>query len=201
MIMKSLGQRDFSAQETMHHLMSLKMVSSSFNVVPVSLDGSRRVSTRCFGGSLITNDSLLDAYANREKYVKTIPDIIELNFIDFASKYKLVNKKLTSQPENTIPRVFPVFSSNPKGPNFGLYCKYQLLRYKPWQTTQENAWDDQSGSDDILVHGKYFFKHIMLNTMYLIGTKNCKLYKIFQKMTLTLSTFHNNFRNGKSGCI
>ena len=47
-----------------------------------------------------------------------------------------MNKKLTSQPQNTVPRVFPVFSSNPKGPNFGLYCKYQLLRYKPWQTTQ-----------------------------------------------------------------
>ncbi|CAH3032686.1 unnamed protein product [Porites lobata] len=40
-IMKSLGQRDFSAQETMHHLMSLKLVSSSFNVVPISLNGSR----------------------------------------------------------------------------------------------------------------------------------------------------------------
>ena len=42
-----------------------------------------------------------------------------LNFITFASKYKLVNKKLTSQPQKTVPRVFPVFSSNPKGPNFG----------------------------------------------------------------------------------
>ena len=34
-IMKSLGERDFSAQETMHHLMSLKLVSSSFNATPV----------------------------------------------------------------------------------------------------------------------------------------------------------------------
>ena len=37
-IVKSLGQRDFSAQETMHHLLSLKLVSSSFNVVPFSLN-------------------------------------------------------------------------------------------------------------------------------------------------------------------
>ena len=59
-IMKSLGQRDFSAQETMHHLMSLKLVSSSFNVVPISLNGSRRINTYTPDGDNITNDSLLD---------------------------------------------------------------------------------------------------------------------------------------------
>ena len=150
-IMKSLGQRDFSAQETMHHLMSLKLVSSSFNVVPISLNGSRRINTNSFDGALVTNESLLDVYANREKYAQTDPNIVMSNFVTFASKYKLVNKKLTSQPQNTVPRVFPVFSSNPKGPNFGLYCKYQLLKYKPWQTTQENAWGDQQGSDDIYI--------------------------------------------------
>jgi len=42
-IMKSLGQRDFAAQETMHHLLSLKLVSSSFKVVTVILEGSRKV--------------------------------------------------------------------------------------------------------------------------------------------------------------
>ena len=41
--MKSLGERDYTAQETMHHLLSLKLHSSSFKVIPVSLNGSRRV--------------------------------------------------------------------------------------------------------------------------------------------------------------
>ena len=74
-IMKSLGQRDFSAQETMHHLMSLKLVSSSFNVITISLDGSRRISNKSSDGSVVTNDSLLDIYANREKYAQTIPNV------------------------------------------------------------------------------------------------------------------------------
>jgi len=43
--MKTLGERDYAAQETMHHLLSLKLHSSSFNVIPVSLNGSRRVRT------------------------------------------------------------------------------------------------------------------------------------------------------------
>lgn len=57
---------------------------------------------------LLTNSPLLNIYATREKYVRTIPDIMFLNFIDLASKHKIVNKKLTCHPDNIIPRVFPV---------------------------------------------------------------------------------------------
>ena len=87
-IMKSLGQCDFSAQEVMHHLMSLKLVRSSFVVVPISLNGSRRISRSLSDGELVTNESLLDIYATREKHAENIPDIMLLNFIDFATKYK-----------------------------------------------------------------------------------------------------------------
>ena len=74
-----------------------------------------------------------------------------LNFVTFATKYKLVNSKLVAQPDNIIPRFFPVYSPNNKGPNFPLYCKYQLLRYKPWHTTQDNAWDDEPGLEEIYI--------------------------------------------------
>ena len=133
--MKTLGERDYEAQETMHHLLSLKLHSSSFNVIPVSLNGSRRVHTNPSvdgGDTSCTNNSLLDVYANREQYDNS-PEIMNLNFLQFATKYKLVNAKLTKLPENVIPRIFPTYSSNFKGPNFTLNCKYQLLRYKPWQ--------------------------------------------------------------------
>ena len=150
-IMKSLGQRDYSAQETMHHLLSLKLVSSSFSVISVSLNGSRKIKRNSSDEDIATNDSLLDLYANRAKYAETIPDIMTLNFITFATKYKLVGNKLAVQPNNIIPRVFPVYSSNNKGTNFPLYCKYQLLKCKPWQKTQSNAWDDQPGKDELYI--------------------------------------------------
>lgn len=38
-----------------------------------------------------------------------------------------------------------------KGPNFALYSKYQLLRYKPWQYNQNNAWVNQEPSDDAFI--------------------------------------------------
>jgi len=74
-----------------------------------------------------------------------------LNFITFATKYKVVNSKLTAQSDNTIPRIFPVYSSNGKGPSFGLYCKYELLRYKPWHKTQDNVWGDQPATNEIYI--------------------------------------------------
>ena len=56
--------------------------------------------------------------------------------------------QLVKLPENVIPTIFPTYSSNPKGQNFGLYCKYQLLRYKPWRRSQNNAWGDQEDPTD-----------------------------------------------------
>ena len=135
----------------MHHLFSSKLVSSSFNVIPISLNGSRKIETNSAEGDVVTSDSLLDIYANRAKYAEIYPDIICLNFVTFATKYKLVNNKLVAQPDNIIPGSFPAYSPNNKGPNFLLYCKYQLLRYKPWHTTQENAWDDEPGLEEIYI--------------------------------------------------
>ena len=67
-MMKSPGERDFSAQETMHHLMSLKLYSCSFTVLPVSLDASRRLRNSLADTDSITDNSPLDVYANREQF-------------------------------------------------------------------------------------------------------------------------------------
>ena len=51
-----------------------------------------------------------------------------------------------------VPRIFPTYSSNPKGLNFAQYCKYQLLRYKPWRISQDNAWDYEVPSDQNIIN-------------------------------------------------
>ena len=150
-MMKSLGERDFSAQETMHHLMSLKPYSSSFNVLPVNLEGSRRLRSFMADTDAVTDNSPLDVYANRQQFCSGSKDIINMNFVDFTTKYKVVKKQLIRQPNNFVPCIFPTYSSNPKGVNFPLYCKYQLLRYKPWVVDQSNAWDNYEPSDEIYI--------------------------------------------------
>jgi hypothetical protein len=45
LMMKSLGERDISAQETMHLLLSLKLYATTFKVLPINLNGSRKIDT------------------------------------------------------------------------------------------------------------------------------------------------------------
>ena len=94
--------------------------------MPVSLNGSHSVrdTASIDEGELCTDYSLLHVYANREQYDSS-QNIINMNFVQFGTTYKVVNNELTKLPENVIPRIFPTYSPNPKGPNFGLYCKYQ----------------------------------------------------------------------------
>ena len=152
-VMKTVGERDYAAQETMHQLLSLKLHSSSFNVIPVSLNGSRKVSNvpSVENDGICTSNSPLDHYANRDQFDNSA-EVMNLNFIQFATKFKVVSSKLTKMPENIIPKVFPTYSSNPRGPNFALYCKYQLLRYKPWLRTQSNAWGDVEATSEVLIN-------------------------------------------------
>ena len=64
LMIKAVGERDFSAQEVMHHILSLKLISSSFQVINVSVDGSRKIDIT--DENIITEGSIVDNYANRE---------------------------------------------------------------------------------------------------------------------------------------
>ena len=90
-------------------------------------------------------------YANRAQYNSAIATA-KLNFVQFATQFKVVNNKLKRLPDNVIPRIFRNYSCNPKGANFRQYCKYQLLRYKPWKITQENSWDNEEPTDENIIN-------------------------------------------------
>ena len=153
-MIKTLGERDISAQEAMHLLLSLKLYSSTFFVIPVNLDGSRRIKVNYHStDSQCTEDSLLDQYANRNQYQQQFPDgqFMTLNFLDFTRKYKIVSGRITKRTDNTVLRVFPTYSGNPKRDTFPLYCKYQLLRYKPWKETQSDAWENENETDALFI--------------------------------------------------
>ena len=102
--------------------------------------------------SYCTSYSLLDVYADHAQYDNS-QQVLDMNFVQFVTTFKLVNSKLEKLPDNVIPRIFPTYFGNPKGPNFVKYCKYQLLRYKPWKISENNAWGSEEPTDETLVHG------------------------------------------------
>ena len=147
LMMKAIGQRDMSAQEVMHQILSLKLFSSSFQVVTTSLEGSRKIKSD--GNQPITEPSVLDYYANRIRFIDDIAGVMQLNFLQFVSSYFVKNDSLCKRKNMAIVRTFPNYPSNPKGSNFALFCKYQLLKYKPWQTVPDNAWNNTADCEYI----------------------------------------------------
>lgn len=43
LMMRAIGQRDMGVQEVMHQILSIKLLSSSFQVISASLEGSRKI--------------------------------------------------------------------------------------------------------------------------------------------------------------
>ena len=73
------------------------------------------------------------------------------NLVDFFAKYEIVGDKLIMKSKPTIIRTVPNFSSNLEGNNYDKYCKYQLLKYKPWDTDPNPARDYDNVSDLLFV--------------------------------------------------
>ena len=73
LLIRTFGDRDFSAQETIYLLLSLKLHSTSFQVLPVNLNGSRRVEVNVEDSDFCTKNSLLDVHASRMKFKNVFP--------------------------------------------------------------------------------------------------------------------------------
>ena len=121
LIMKTVGQRDMSVQEVMHQILSLKLFSSSFQVVTVSLDGTRKLEV--VKDDIVSKPSPVDDYADRQQFRQDYPEIMQINFIEFVSKYTVKEQSLHLRPKIVVARTFPNYYSNPLSPYYGLFCK------------------------------------------------------------------------------
>ncbi|CAB3977886.1 Hypothetical predicted protein [Paramuricea clavata] len=151
--MKSIGERDFSVQETMHLLSQHSHLT--YKLLPINLNGSLKIETnlRCI------QDSMLDIYGKREVHQNNSPDIMKMNSVTFAANYKVSKGKLIKQSTNVVPRIFPNYSPNPSGDNYGLYCRYQLLKYKPCSGSQNDASNSDSPDNDLFINAWCNFLH------------------------------------------
>ena len=154
-IMRAVGQRDMSIQEEMHQLLSLKLVSLTFQVISSSLDGSRKVSLS-ENDTLDTEKSLLDLYAKRNMFEADYPGISKCNFVQFASNYFKAKLGTAKRTNPVVLKTFPNYSSNTKGPNYGLLCRYLLLKYKPWCNVLDDAWCNEKASDSVYINQWHF---------------------------------------------
>lgn len=147
-IVCSVVERDFSAQETSHMLLSLPLFSCTYNFVTVALNASRKLTREEDSGELVLEDSALDKYASRDS------SLGDLNLCQFVSSYYTVCGEVLKRSAPVIVRTFPSFSSNPRSELYDQYCKYQLIKYRPWVGIPSNAWlrGDEPCQDFVAVY-------------------------------------------------
>ena len=103
--------------------------------------------------SLNTKPYLLDSYAGGAIFERDFPEISESNFKEFASNYCQTKTGIKKQASPVVIEAYPDYFSSPKGPSYGLFCRYQLLRCKSssWWHSVDNTWDDKGGSDSAYI--------------------------------------------------
>ncbi|CAB4041852.1 Hypothetical predicted protein [Paramuricea clavata] len=74
-----------------------------------------------------------------------------------GDEYTKVRGELTKQANPYIVRTFPKISANPAGPDFGKYCKYQLMKFKPWEGQPSSARNNEDESDQMFINAYEFF--------------------------------------------
>ena len=116
-------------------------------MINASLDGSRRIEM-VRDQKYCTAPSMLDIYAERRKYLKLFPNILECNFVQFTSMYINKSSKLEKRKRPVIVKTYPNYSSNPQNQHYGLFCKYQLLKSKPWEHTPDAAWNNAEQNNE-----------------------------------------------------
>lgn len=149
-MIRAVGERDFSAQETAHMLLSLPLVSCTFSFITLSLTGDRRIVEDAESGQLVVQQSLFDHYCNRTTN-------LDVSLLQFAAEFSVYKGEVKRRPSPVIVRTFPHYSSNPHGENYELYCKYQLVRHKPWHGVVSNAWGsiDSSPADWVAEYHRF----------------------------------------------
>ena len=136
LLINSVGNRDYSAQETCHLLLQLPMYKASRDFVVLSLDGSRLVQQDLQQQDTATAPSILDHYIHRP----TTDTFNSMNLIEFTQNY-IMPKNAMSPPRRRSKKVIviarPYCSPDPEGPNYEQFCRQYLMQYKSFRQINE----------------------------------------------------------------
>jgi len=136
LLISSVGERDFSAQETCHLLLQLPMFRASRDFVMLSLDGSRAVEERLEEDQPATAPSALDHYITRPA-TPQFQDITLLYFVQHFTMPKEPGSDPSRRRKKVVVIVRPYCPPDPHGPKFEQYCKQKLMLHIPFRLLNE----------------------------------------------------------------
>ena len=147
LMISSVGERDYSAQETCHLLMGLPMYRASRDFVYLTLDGSRQVdSNQEEGTAIVTLASQLDHYINRI----TGTEMEELSLLEFVQKFRMpkcIGVAPIRRKKEIVVIVIPYCPPDPQGPKYEQYCRQKLMLHQPFRHLDELLGDSETHSE------------------------------------------------------
>jgi ATP-dependent DNA helicase PIF1 len=152
---KVLGERDISDHEALHQLTGLPLHESNITVVKINLDHNKQI--RFKGNDIEFVNSAIDNYAQRSEFklqsAETL-DIMEMSFIEFCYKFadQLKNKNLVlrSNANKVAFNFLQSFSGYRRSQQYWLHCKYNLIKYKPWENNQNSLLGADLNNNNLL---------------------------------------------------
>ena len=135
LLINSVGERDYSAQETCHLLLQLPMFTASRDFIVISLDGSRAVQQQLKEGQSATIPSAIEHYIARP----ATQQFESMTLIHFVQHFT-IPRKIEDQPSLRRKPVIVIFrpycSPDPNGPQYEQYCRQKLMLYMPFRQLQ-----------------------------------------------------------------
>ena len=129
LLINTVGERDYSAQETCHLLLQLPMFKASRDFVILSLDGSRAVEDHLEEGQRATALSIVDHYVGRPHP----PHFNSMTLLEFSRQYSMP-KTVGAEPTRRSSRIVviprPYVSPDPAGDKYEQYCRQSLMQHK-----------------------------------------------------------------------
>ena len=136
LLINSVGERDFSAQETCHLLLQIPMFKASRDFVVLSLDGSRAVNDRLGEDQPATVLPTLDHYISRP----TSANFERITLLRFVQDYTMPQES-GSEPskgrKKVVVIVRPYCPPDPESPKYEQYCKQKLMLHVPFRHQSE----------------------------------------------------------------
>jgi len=143
LLINSVGERDYSAQETCHLLLQLPMFRASRDFIVLSLDGSRAVEERLTEDQPATALSILDHY----KEHPTTPQFQNMTLLQYVQQFTMP-QELGSSPKHRNKSVVviarPFCLPDPSGPKYEQYCMQKLMQHISFRRQEELLGEHQT---------------------------------------------------------
>ena len=183
-LMIKFGQkRNYSAQEVMFHSLGIPLVQCpnlQFQDVNLYCTVSCWVDEKTQMWK--TSKTLVDVYAERMMYQAEFPtvDLKNMNLNTFIKTFKVMHlskkhstlkRRKIEKDKHLIINWIPEIKAKRKEPKFALWCEYELLKYKPWDTHRKNVFNVKdkpntlSNEQIVQFYDEWIAEHVSRDTL------------------------------------